>query len=88
MSRGGHKEFTWVYHVTFNRSIFFTGFKTWWLGEGGEVSMGGIVLVKGMKGSPSIECLSANVTITAFSLTAASHTCALRGKARIPRHAR
>lgn len=52
------------------------------------VSMGGIVLVKGIKGSPRIECLSANVTMTDFPLTAASHTCALSGNARIPRQAR
>lgn len=55
---------------------------------GGVVSLGGMRLVKGMKGSPRMECLSDKMTITAFPLTAASHTCALTGNARIPRHAR
>lgn len=52
------------------------------------VSIGEIVLVNGIKRSPQIGCFSAKSTITAFPLTAASHKCALRGNARVPREAR
>ncbi len=51
------------------------------------VSVGGMVLVNGMKGSPSMHCLRGGLQMTGFPLTAARHNCAVSGNARIPSHA-
>lgn len=59
---------------------------SWWGGE--TVSLGGIVLVNGIKHSPRMHCFSDNTTITGFPLTASRENCALTGNAIIPRHAR